>query len=219
MAFFVLALLFAVNAESTTTTALPTADMQEERMLQNATNTTPSPTPSPTPMPTPSPTPAPTPTPLPPVEVAVAYKLDEASFTALTEQPQEEVFASFEASFAEATGIDPDAVTVTEMTVGGEPVDFTGRRLDSLDLEVTYEIAVANETASIQQASDIASDIASFQQALVDALVAEVEDSFEIEGMTVEVVPAFEPDTPKKKKETVESGAYLAFAAMATLLC
>jgi len=220
MAFVVFALLFAVSAESTTTTASPTA--QEERILSNITNTTtaaptPAPTPVPTAAPTPEPTPAPTPTPLPPVEVAVAYMLDEASFTALKNKSEDAVFATFEASFAAATGIDANAVEVTNMTVDGEPVVFMGRRLSTTSLEVSYAIAVDGET--LEDVSNITAGIESIMDDLADALVAEVESSLEIEGMAVEVVPpGFEPEEPKKKKKSVKSGAYLACVAVASLL-
>jgi len=233
MAFFAFALLCVAAAESTTTTASPTADeVNVARMLQNETNTTPAPptpeptpapteapTPMPTPMPsaapTPAPTAAPTPTPPPPVEVAVAYTLDEASFTAMKAKKQEDVFASFENSFAAATGVPAADVTVVSMTVGGEDVDFSGRRLADKSVEVNYEIEVQDETASAA-AQDIVDDIETLQAGLAAALIAEVATSLEITDMVAEAAPGgIAPEIPKPSPK--QSGAYMAALALGLL--
>jgi hypothetical protein len=152
------------------------------------------------------------------VEVSVAYTLDEASFDALKAKPQADVFASFEVSFATATGLMAEDVTVTGMTVGGEAVEFASRRLSEASIEVSYEIFVADETAS-EAAAAIAADIETIQEDLATALVEEVAESLEIADMTaVAVDPDAVVETPKKKKkETVESGAYVAVLALGLL--
>jgi len=234
MAFFAFALLCAAAAESTTTTASPTAEENVARMLQNETNTTPAPpTAAPTPMPTPGPTPgptpapttaaptptptaAPTPTPLDPVEVAVAYTLDEASFTAMKAKKQTDVYASFEKSFATATGVLEEDVTVVSMTVGGEAVEFSGRRLEDTSVEVNYEIEVADEAASAV-ALEIVDDIETHQAGLAAALVSEVADSLDIAGMVAEAAPggvAVETPVPTAAPT---SGAFVAALAVGLL--
>jgi cell division septation protein DedD len=178
-------------------TPAPTGAPTPEPTEAPTSEPTPAPTPVPTDEPTPEPTPQPTPTPLPPVEVAVAYTLDEESFTAITALKQEDVFESFEISFAAATDLPEEDVTVVNMRVDGEDVEFSGRRLASTSLEVNYEIKVQDEAASTA-AMDIVDDIETIQDDLAAELIAEVATSLSIADMVVDAAPAgITPVTPK----------------------
>jgi hypothetical protein len=89
------------------------------------------------------------------------------------------------------------------MTVGGQAVVFTGRRLQDTSLEVTYEIAVADE-AAIEEAEGVAAGLESLQADLAAALVSEVETSLEIEGMVVKV-PEVDAKSPEEQVTTEAS--------------
>jgi len=131
--------------------------------------------------------------------------------------PLTDVYASFESSFAAATGVPEEDVTVVSMTVGGEDVAFSGRRLeDTTSVEVTYEIEVQDEAASAV-VTGIADDIETYQADLATALVSEVATSLEITDMVAEAAPAgVTPETPSPTPEPTSS-AYVAALALALL--
>jgi len=99
-------------------------------------------------------------------------------------------------------------------------VVFSGRRLQDASLEVTYEIAVADE-AELNATESVVAEIETLRDDLVAALISEVNSSLAIEGLVVSVVSDVVVDlpyTPSEPSYTSDSGEPTSFALVAGIV-